>query len=213
MIGGGRGIGAAVVAALAAAGFEVTFTYRSDAAGAAAMQADLAALYPGRRFQAAALDLGDRAALEGFAMALEAAPPLAAFVSVAGATYDSLAATMDQARAEALMQVNFWAFTRLARAAVRPMTQARAGRIVAVGSVIGQVASTGSAAYAASKAALLGYVKTLAIESARRGVTVNYVAPGFVDTDIWLLSPPTGRPPKPAFPPGVSPPPPRSPAW
>ncbi len=184
VIGGGRGIGAAVVATLAAAGHDVTFTYRSDAASADAACAALADLHPQQRFRAEALDLGDRAAVEHFATALESAPPLAALVSVAGATYDTLAAVMDQDRAEALMQVNFWSFTRLARAAVRPMTRARAGRIVAVGSVIGQVASPGSAAYAASKAALLGYVKTLAIESAKRGVTVNYVAPGFVDTDM-----------------------------
>jgi len=60
----------------------------------------------------------------------------------------------------------------------------RDGRIVAIGSVIGQLASQGNAAYGATKAALLAYVRTLAIESARRGVTVNYVAPGFVDTDM-----------------------------
>jgi 3-oxoacyl-[acyl-carrier protein] reductase len=82
------------------------------------------------------------------------------------------------------MQVNFWSFTRIARAVVRPMTRARFGRIVAIGSVAGLQASQGNAAYAATKAALLGYVRTLAIETARRGVTVNYVAPGFVDTEM-----------------------------
>ena len=83
------------------------------------------------------------------------------------------------------MQVNFFAFARLARAVVRPMIRARAGRIVAIGSVIGTVvASQGNAAYGATKAALLAYTRTLAIESARRGVTVNYVAPGFVDTEM-----------------------------
>jgi NAD(P)-dependent dehydrogenase (short-subunit alcohol dehydrogenase family) len=91
---------------------------------------------------------------------------------------------MEQDAAEALMQVNFWSFARLARAAVRPMTRARAGRIVAVGSVVGAQASQGNAAYGASKAALSAYVRTLAIETARRGVTVNCIAPGFVDTDM-----------------------------
>jgi NAD(P)-dependent dehydrogenase (short-subunit alcohol dehydrogenase family) len=91
---------------------------------------------------------------------------------------------MDQDRAEAVMQVNYFSFARIARAVVRPMMRARSGRIVAIGSVIGQVASQGNAAYGATKAALLAYVKTLAIESARRGVTVNYVAPGFVDTNM-----------------------------
>ncbi len=82
------------------------------------------------------------------------------------------------------MQVNFWSFTRIARAVVRPMMRARYGRIVAIGSVAGLQASQGNAAYGATKAALLGYVRTLALETAKRGMTVNYVAPGFVDTDM-----------------------------
>jgi len=172
VIGGRRGIGAAVVDALVASGFAVTYTYRTD---------------PGA-FDAAVtgvrLDLADRAAVDAFAAEQEDAPAWDALVQVGGTTYDTLAATMDQDKAEAVMQVNYFAFARIARAAVRPMMRARTGRIVAIGSVIGQLASQGNAAYAASKAALLAYTKTLAIESARRGVTVNYVAPGFVDTDM-----------------------------
>ena len=184
VIGGGRGIGAATVEALAAAGFDVTFTYRSDAAAAAAQVAGLGERYPGQVFASEVLDLADRAAVEVFAVALEDAPPLGALVHVAGTTYDMLAAMMDQDAAEALMQVNFWSFTRLAKAVVRPMTRARAGRIIAIGSVVGQQASQGNAAYGAAKAALSAYVKTLALETARRGVTVNCVAPGFVDTGM-----------------------------
>ncbi len=82
------------------------------------------------------------------------------------------------------MQVNFWSLTRLAKALVRPMTRAKAGRIVAIGSVAALRANPGNAAYAASKGALIAYCRTLAIESARRGVTVNVVAPGFIDTDM-----------------------------
>ena len=103
---------------------------------------------------------------------------------VGGTTYDVLAAMMDQTQAERTMQVNYFAFARIARAVVRPMLRARYGRIVAIGSVIGQAASQGNAAYGASKAALLAYVRALAIESARRGVTVNCIAPGLVDTDM-----------------------------
>ena len=172
VIGGRRGIGAAVVETLAAKGFAVTYTYRTDAGP---FDAAIAGLQ---------LDLADRAAVDAFATAQEDAPAWDALVQVGGTTYDSLAATMDQDKAEAVMQVNYFAFARIARAVVRPMMRARAGRIVAIGSVIGQLASQGNAAYAASKAALLAYVKSLAIESARRGVTVNYVAPGFVDTDM-----------------------------
>ncbi|MSO99448.1 MAG: SDR family oxidoreductase [Acetobacteraceae bacterium] len=170
VIGGRRGIGAAVVRTLTERGFEVTFTYRTDAN-------DLPAT-------ALKLDLSDRTEVETFAKTLEDGPAWDALVQVGGTTYDALAAMMDQDKAEQAMQVNYFAFTRIARAVVRPMMRARNGRIVAVGSVIGQVASQGNTAYGATKAALLAYVKGLAIESARRGVTVNYVAPGFVDTEM-----------------------------
>lgn len=172
VIGGRRGIGAAVVETLAERGFAVTYTYRTEPGPFG----DTIAGQP--------LDLASKAAVEAFATTQEDAPAWDAFVQVGGTTYDSLAATMDQDKAEAVMQVNFYAFARIARSIVRPMMRARSGRIVAIGSVIGQLASQGNAAYAASKAALLAYVKTLAIESARRGVTVNYVAPGFVETDM-----------------------------
>jgi 3-oxoacyl-[acyl-carrier protein] reductase len=172
VIGGRRGIGAAVVRTLHHHGFEVTYTYRTEAGE---FPADVSA---------ARLDLSDRDAVETFAATQESGPAWDALVQVGGTTYDALAAMLDQAKAEQAMQVNFFAFTRIARAVVRPMLRARNGRIVAVGSVIGQVASQGNAAYGATKAALLSYVKSLAIESAKRGVTVNYVAPGFVDTDM-----------------------------
>ena len=184
VIGGRRGIGAAVVEALAAAGFDVTFTQRSDPESMAARLGELHARFPGRSFAARALDLADRAAVDGFAEEIEGGGPLGALVHVAGTTYDQLAAIMEQDPAEALMQVNFWSFARLARAAVRPMLRARTGRIIAIGSVVGQQASQGNAAYGASKAALASYVRTLAIESAKRGVTVNCIAPGFVDTEM-----------------------------
>lgn len=172
VIGGRRGIGAAVVQALADRDFAVTYTYRTEPG----------AFPPG--IAACPLDLADRAAVEAFAVEQEDAPAWDALVQVGGTTYDALAAMMDQDATERAMQVNFYAFARIARAVVRPMLRARHGRIVAVGSVIGQVASQGNAAYGATKAALLAYVRSLAIESARRGVTVNYVAPGFVDTEM-----------------------------
>jgi NAD(P)-dependent dehydrogenase (short-subunit alcohol dehydrogenase family) len=172
VIGGRRGIGAAVVRALSERGFDVTYTYRTE---------------PGDfspPMEAMRLDLSDRDAVEAFANSLEDGPAWDALVQVGGTTYDALAAMLDQTKAELAMQVNFFSFTRVARAIVRPMMRARNGRIVAVGSVIGQVASQGNAAYGATKAALLAYVKSLAVESAKRGVTVNYVAPGFVDTEM-----------------------------
>jgi 3-oxoacyl-[acyl-carrier protein] reductase len=170
IIGGRRGIGAAVVTALTAKGMDVTYTYRTAPGDTPAT--------------ALPLDLADRSAVETFAEDQEDAPAWDALVHVGGTTYDALAAMMDQDAAAQAMQVNFFAFARIARAVVRPMIRARSGRIVAIGSVIGQFASQGNAAYGATKAALLAYVRALAIESARRGVTVNYVAPGFVDTEM-----------------------------
>lgn len=167
--GGGRGIGAAIVANLAAAGFAVDYTHRrSTSAG------------PGSPIEC---DLSDRAAVD--ALAVRAADAgYYAFVHNAGATYDRLAAMVDQDQAEAVMQVNFWAMTRLVKAVVRPMTAAGGGRIVLVGSVAALAGGRGNAIYAASKAAALGYLRTLVQEVARKGVTANYVAPGFVDTEM-----------------------------
>lgn len=184
VVGGRRGIGAAVVRTLVGDGLDVTLTFRSDPEGVEAQVAELRAAHAGARIAAVLLDLADRSAVESFARALAAAEPFAVLVQVGGTTYDALAATMDQDAAERVMQVNFFSFARIARAVVRPMTRARDGRIVAVGSVIGQQASPGTAAYAAAKSALLGYARTLAVETARRGVTVNVVAPGFVDTEM-----------------------------
>jgi 3-oxoacyl-[acyl-carrier protein] reductase len=180
--GGGRGLGAAIVTALAAAGHDVTFTYRSARAEAEELKKSLSAAHPGRTFAAREVDLADRNAVEAFAEALAKEPPYGGFVHNAGHTYDTLAVMMEQAKAEVAMQVNYWSFTRLANALVRPMMRAKDGRLAVIGSITALQANQGNAAYAASKAALLAYVRTLAIEVARTGVTVNYVAPGFIDT-------------------------------
>jgi NAD(P)-dependent dehydrogenase (short-subunit alcohol dehydrogenase family) len=181
--GGGRGLGAAIVRALADAGHDVTFTYRSAAAEADALATELNAAYPGQSFTALQVDLSDKAAVEAFVTQVEA-EAWSGFVHNAGQPYDTLAAIMDQAKAEAVMQVNFWSFTRIVTGVVRRMTRAKDGRIVIIGSVTADRGNQGNAAYAASKAALAGYMRTLAIETARRGVTVNLVAPGFIDTEM-----------------------------
>jgi NAD(P)-dependent dehydrogenase (short-subunit alcohol dehydrogenase family) len=182
--GGGRGLGAAIVRALAAAGHDVTFTYRSSADEAEAAARALTATHPAQNFEALRIDLSDRDAVAAFASTLGDDAPYGGFVHNAGHTYDALALMMDQAKAEVAMQVNFWAFTRLANALVRPMMRAKNGRVAVIGSVTALQANQGNAAYAASKAALLAYARTLAVEVARTGVTVNYVAPGFIDTEM-----------------------------
>jgi NAD(P)-dependent dehydrogenase (short-subunit alcohol dehydrogenase family) len=182
--GGGRGLGAAIVRAVASAGDDVTFTYRSASAEADAMVKELAAAYPTQKFGAHQADLADKAAVDALVKTLEGDGAYSALIHNAGQSYDVLAVMLDQQKAEAAMQVNFWSFTRLATALVRPMMRARDGRVVVIGSVTAERGNQGNAAYAASKAALLGYTRTLAIECASRGITVNYVAPGFIDTEM-----------------------------
>lgn len=181
--GGARGVGAAIVRALTAAGHDVDFTFRSSAEQAKALAEEIAAAHPGRTVTALPLDLSDKEALDAFCEAREDETYFG-LVHNAGQPYDSLAAMMAQDKAEAAMQVNFWAFTRLAKSLMRNMIRARTGRIVAIGSVAALRGNPGNAAYAASKGALISYAKTLAVETGKRGVTVNIIAPGFVDTDM-----------------------------
>ncbi len=177
--GGARGVGEAIVRRAVTAGFTVDFTYSASAERAQALVAEL-----GDNVTAVRCDFGDTASVEAFATALSDADPLWGVVHNAGTSYDTLAVMADAQKAEKLMQVNFFSFMRLVKAVARPMTHARDGRIVAVGSITAERASQGNSVYAASKAALKGYVTTLAVEVARRGVTVNMIAPGFIDTDM-----------------------------
>ena len=164
-------------------GHDVDFTYRSSAEQALALAAEIAQAHSGRSINALPLDLSDKAALDAFCEEREGESYFG-LIHNAGQPYDSLAAMMVQDKAEAAMQVNFWAFTRLAKSLMRNMIRARAGRIVAIGSVAALRGNPGNAAYAASKGALISYAKTLAVETGKRGVTVNIIAPGFVDTDM-----------------------------
>jgi NAD(P)-dependent dehydrogenase (short-subunit alcohol dehydrogenase family) len=181
--GGGKGVGAAIVRALVAAGHDVDFTYRSSAEAATALADELMGAHPGRQVAIHPVDLADKAAVEAFSESIEA-ESFFGFIHNAGQPYDALAAMMQQDKAEAAMQVNFWSMTRIAKALMRGMIRARAGRIVAIGSVAALQGNPGNAAYAASKGALISYCRTLAIETGKRGVTVNIIAPGFIDTDM-----------------------------
>jgi NAD(P)-dependent dehydrogenase (short-subunit alcohol dehydrogenase family) len=181
--GGARGVGAAIVRALAAAGHDVDFTYRSSADEAAALTEELRSACPERAIASHSVDLAENGSLEIFCEAIEN-ETFFGLVHNAGQPYDALAAMMAQDKAEAAMQVNFWSLTRLAKTVMRGMIRARAGRLAVIGSVAALRGNPGNAAYAASKGALLSYCRTLAIETATRGITVNYVAPGFIDTDM-----------------------------
>ena len=169
--------------ALAAAGHDVTFTYRSASAEADALLKKLQAAHPPQSIRRASIDLADKAAVDALVEDVEN-EAFSGFVHNAGQSYDTLAVMLDQAKAEAAMQVNFWSFTRIGGALTRQMMRAKDGRVVVIGSVTAERGNQGNAAYAASKAALLGYARTLAVEIASRDITVNYVAPGFIDTEM-----------------------------
>jgi NAD(P)-dependent dehydrogenase (short-subunit alcohol dehydrogenase family) len=181
--GGGKGVGAAIVRALVAAGHDVDFTYRSSGDAAKVLSQELMAGNPGRTIKAHEVDLADKAALESFCEMLEG-ESFFGLIHNAGQPYDALAAMMQQDKAEAAMQVNFWSLTRIAKSVMRGMIRTKAGRIVAIGSVAALQGNPGNAAYAASKGALISYCRTLSVETAKRGVTVNVIAPGFIDTDM-----------------------------
>jgi NAD(P)-dependent dehydrogenase (short-subunit alcohol dehydrogenase family) len=181
--GGGRGLGTAIVRSLADAGHDVTFTYRSAQAEADALLKELGAAHAGQKFTAERVDLADKAAVETFCAKMKDTP-FSGFVHNAGASYDALAVMIDQDKAEVAMQVNYWSFVKICGTVVRGMMRAKNGRVAVIGSITALQANQGNAAYASTKAALLGYARTLAIEVGRTGVTVNYVAPGFIDTEM-----------------------------
>ena len=182
--GGAKGIGLGIVKALAADGYDVSFSYRGSADEAAKAVEELQVAYPTQTINSYQVDLSDREKVEAFARQIAETESLYGLVYNAGGSYDTLAALADQDKAEALFQLNFWAMTRLAGAAARPLMRAKSGRIVTIGSVTSQLAVSGNAIYAASKGAMLSYIRTLAVETARKGVTANYIAPGYVDTEL-----------------------------
>lgn len=181
--GGGKGLGAAIVRALVQAGFDVDFTYRSSGSAAETLRAGLSDVSPDRSVRAFQLDLADKDAVDLFCTERED-DGYYGLVHNAGQSYDALAVMMAREKAEEAMQVNFWSLTTIAKALVRGMVRSRSGRIVAIGSITAIHANAGNGAYAASKGAVGSWLRTLAVETAKRGVTVNTIAPGFIDTDM-----------------------------
>jgi 3-oxoacyl-[acyl-carrier protein] reductase len=179
--GASRGIGRAIAVRLAAQGANVTAAARGDhAAGtAAAIQA------AGGRAEAVSLDVTDWTALERLpASVVERCGRLDIVVSNAGIARDQLLIRMKRDDWDAVIATNLTAAYTLAQAAMRPMLKQRGGRIIAVSSVVGQMGNAGQTNYAASKAGLIGFAKALAREVASRGITVNVIAPGLIDTDM-----------------------------
>jgi 3-oxoacyl-[acyl-carrier protein] reductase len=177
--GASGGIGAAIARALHAQGAAVALSgTRRDALEALAGElGDHAYVCPA--------DLADPAAADTLLAAAEAAAgPLAILVNNAGLTRDMLALRMKDADWGAVLEVDLSAPFRLARAALKGMVRRRAGRIIQISSVVGATGNPGQANYAAAKAGLIGMSKALAQEVGSRGVTVNVVAPGFIETKM-----------------------------
>ncbi|SLN48193.1 3-oxoacyl-[acyl-carrier-protein] reductase [Oceanibacterium hippocampi] len=175
--GASGGIGGAIARALHAQGARVALTgTRQDALDALAGELGEGAV-------ALACDLSDRAAAEALpGRAEEALGGLDILVNNAGLTRDGLAMRMKEDDWQTVLEVNLSAGFRLARASLRGMMKRRHGRIIGITSIVGVTGNAGQANYAASKAGMIGMSKSLAQEVASRGITVNCVAPGFIET-------------------------------
>ncbi|MEX1142491.1 MAG: 3-oxoacyl-ACP reductase FabG [Thermoleophilaceae bacterium] len=182
--GASRGIGAAVARGLAADGWAVGIAYRSGAEEAEAV-ADSIRRDGGTALPVAAdVTAADAPELLCSTLERELGRPVLVLVNNAGVTADALSPQIGDDAWQTVIDTNLTAAFRLTRQALRPMLRARYGRIVNVASIVGQRANAGQANYAASKAGLVGFTRTVAVEVARRSVTVNAVAPGFIDTEL-----------------------------
>ncbi len=206
--GGSRGIGRALVEAFGAEGARVAFTYRSSSEEAERVAASL------RDRNVTVLpiqsDASDFAAAETVVSSvLEAFGALDVLVNNAGITRDNLMLRMKPEDWEAVLGTNLTGVFNFCKAAYRPMMKQRYGRIINMSSIVGVVGNPGQTNYAASKAGMIGFSKSLAKELASRGVTVNVVAPGYVTTEMTEAMPqaaqeamlsavPLGRPASPA---------------
>jgi 3-oxoacyl-[acyl-carrier protein] reductase len=180
--GASRGIGRAILEALARAGATVAGTATS-AAGAEAIGAHLGQL--GARGAGLVLDVRDQAACDAtIDTVVRDFGKLSILVNNAGITRDMLAMRMKDDEWSEVIDTNLSAVFRMARAALRGMMKAKHGRIINISSVVGSSGNAGQANYAAAKAGVEGLSRALAREIGSRGITVNCVAPGFIDTDM-----------------------------
>jgi 3-oxoacyl-[acyl-carrier protein] reductase len=199
--GASRGIGQAIATRLAAQGALVVCAARADNAKATAD----AIVASGGKAEAITLDVTDDGALAKTpGEIVEKHGRLDVIVSNAGITRDQLLMRMKRDDWDAVIATNLTATFVLAQAAIRPMLKQKGGRIIAIGSVVGEIGNAGQTNYAASKAGLIGFAKALAREVASRGITVNVITPGMIDTEMtraisekaqvdWAAQIPLGR--------------------
>jgi len=180
--GASRGIGRAISLALAGAGARVVGT-ATKPEGAEAITAALAA--EGGKGRGAVLDVADGASIDALLGELDSAGEMPTIlVNNAAVTHDGLLLRMSSKDWDQVIATNLTSVFRLSKACLRRMMKERRGRIVNLTSVVALTGNPGQANYAAAKAGLLGFTKSLAREVATRGITVNAVAPGFIDTDM-----------------------------
>ncbi|CUA81426.1 MULTISPECIES: 3-oxoacyl-ACP reductase FabG [Gulbenkiania] len=187
--GASRGIGAAIADHLAAEGAIVIGTATSEA-GAATIGERLAAQGGAGRV----LDVGQEGAIEALVDEVEKAfGPVAILVNNAGITRDGLLMRMKDEDWDAIMDTNLKSVFKASKAVLRGMMKARWGRIINIASVVGAMGNAGQANYAAAKAGIMGFTKSMAREVGSRNITVNCVAPGFIDTDMTRALPEAQR--------------------
>lgn len=183
--GASRGIGRAIAERLGQDGATVIGTATTDQ-GAAAISERLSAA--GITGAGMALDVTAPGAIEDLVSAVaKAHGPIGILVNNAGITRDGLLMRMGDADLEQVLDTNLLAVIRMTKACLRGMTKARWGRVINIGSIVGATGNPGQTNYAAAKAGLLGFGKSLAREVASRQITVNTVAPGFIETDMTAV--------------------------
>ena len=189
--GASRGIGAAIARRLGGLGATVVGTATTPE-GAARLEAALREA--GADAHGEVLDVADPESVAGFVARVEERhAPVTVLVNNAGITRDNLLLRMKDEEWEAVLRTNLDSVYRLSRAFLRGMMKQRWGRIVSVGSVVAELGNAGQANYAAAKAGMIGFTRALAREVGSRGITVNVVAPGFIETDMTRALPEAQR--------------------
>lgn len=180
--GASRGIGAAIALALGEQGATIIGTATSES-GASSISSTFAAA--GIKGEGMALNVNDAAQVETILKAIsEKYGDVSVLVNNAGITRDTLLMRMKDEDWDTVISTNLTSVFRMSQAVLRPMMKARAGRIISISSVVGHMGNAGQTNYAAAKAGMTGFTKSLAAEVGSRGITVNCVAPGFIDTDM-----------------------------
>ena len=193
MTGGSRGIGAAIARHLAADGFPVSVHYRSGEAAARAVRDEIEAA--GGKAELVAFDVADHAAASAaISTLLEDPRPIGVVVNNAGVTADAPFPAMDHDAWSRVVRTSLDGFFNVTQPLTMPMVRLRWGRIIQITSVSGVIGNRGQVNYSAAKAGLIGATKALSLELAKRNITVNAVAPGPVDTEMFQSALAQGTP-------------------